>query len=63
MHRGAAFGRWTWKNMPMLAQMWDRVGVSRVWYAIGRVGALVLHGGAVARTVLHHSNPASMVVA
>jgi hypothetical protein len=49
--------------MPMLAQMWDRVGVSRVWYAIGRVVALVLRGGAVARTVLHHSNPASVVVA
>ncbi len=61
--RGAAFGRWTWQNMPMLAHVLDRIGFSRVWYPISRVVALVLRGATVAHTVLLHSSSASVVVA
>jgi hypothetical protein len=62
MHRGAAFGRWTWQNMPMLAHALDNIGFSRVWYAWGQVVALVLRGATVAHTVLLHWSSASVVV-
>jgi hypothetical protein len=63
MHRGAAFGRWTWQNMPMLAHVLDRIVFSRVWQHIGRVVALVLRGATVAHTVLLYLSSASVVVA
>jgi hypothetical protein len=54
MHRGAAFGRWTWQKLPMLAYMLDGAGFWRVWYAWGNAVALMLRFTAVTRAMLHH---------